>query len=217
MAQTATTAVPLGWSDQSCPCCFRPGAPLCEDFTPFDMALKVAGMRSLLKAHSLAAYLVPSGDAHSSEYVSEADKRREWLTGFTGSAGTALVTADKALVWTDGRYFVQAAKQLSGTEWLLMRSHEPGVPTLEEWVRTHLPEGAVGADPRLISIDFADGWAASGCLPLRLVTGNLVDAVWKKRPPVSSNGVLPHPLALSGERVADKLARVGAKVREVDA
>eukprot|EP00312_Isochrysidales_sp_CCMP1244_P008967 CAMPEP_0196715046 /NCGR_PEP_ID=MMETSP1090-20130531/76018_1 /TAXON_ID=37098 /ORGANISM="Isochrysis sp, Strain CCMP1244" /LENGTH=405 /DNA_ID=CAMNT_0042055151 /DNA_START=62 /DNA_END=1277 /DNA_ORIENTATION=- len=185
----AQTAVPLG--SLSCPCCFRPGAPLCEDFTPFDMALKVAGMRSLLKAHSLAAYLVPSGDAHSSEYVSEADKRREWLTGFTGSAGTALVTADKALVWTDGRYFVQAAKQLSGTEWLLMRSHEPGVPTLEEWVRTHLPEGAVGADPRLISIDFADGWAASGCLPLRLVPGNLVDAVWKKRPPVSSNGVLP--------------------------
>ena len=78
-------------------------------------------------------------------------------------------------------------------------------------------EGAVGADPRLISIDFADGWAASGCLPLRLVPGNLVDAVWKKRPPVSSNGVLPHPLALSGERVADKLARVGAKVCEADA
>ena len=76
----------------SCPCCFRPGVPLSEDAAPKDIAAKLAGVRSLLKVHGLGAYIVPSGDAHSSEYVSETDKRREWLTGFTGSAGTAAGT-----------------------------------------------------------------------------------------------------------------------------
>ena len=77
----------------NCPCCFRPGVPLCKEFQPADPTMKLSGLRSLLKAHGLGAYLVPSTDAHSSEYVAEADKRREWLTGFTGSAGTALVRA----------------------------------------------------------------------------------------------------------------------------
>ena len=92
MEFTAAKLKPASWADLSCPCCFRPGAPLCEDFSPADNALKVKGMRSLLKAHGLAAFIVASGDAHSSEYVSDADKRREWLTGFTGSAGTALAS-----------------------------------------------------------------------------------------------------------------------------
>ena len=155
----------LNWEEMSCPCCFRPGAPLCEDFAPADIAAKLAGMRSLLKAHSLGGYIIPSGDAHSSEYVSETDKRREWLTGFTGSAGIALVTADKALVWTDGRYFLQAAQQLAGTEWELMRMNEPGVPELEEWVKAHQASlgGPIGADPRLVTLDFAAEWQQKGC------------------------------------------------------
>jgi Xaa-Pro aminopeptidase len=90
-------------SELSCPCCYRPGVALCEQFSPADNALKLKGMRSLLSAHGLGGYLVPSGDAHSSEYVAREDQRREWLTGFTGSAGTALVTPTHALLWTDGR------------------------------------------------------------------------------------------------------------------
>ena len=86
--------------DLSCPCCFRPGVPICANFSAADQALKLAGLRSLMLAHGLGAYLVPSGDAHSSEYVGNADKRREWLCGFSGSAGTALVTATEALLWT---------------------------------------------------------------------------------------------------------------------
>lgn len=214
MEFTTAKLKPASWADLSCPCCFRPGAPLCEDFSPADNALKVKGIRSLLKAHGLAAFVVPSGDAHSSEYVSDADKRREWLTGFTGSAGTALITADAALVWTDGRYFTQAAQQLEGTEWQLMRSHEPGVPTLEEWVKKASLPGPVGADPRLVSLDFAEEWTAKGCAPLELVEDNLVDTIWKKQPLVSCNPVKPHPLEFSGERVADKLLRVGTDVHE---
>jgi Xaa-Pro aminopeptidase len=144
---------------------------------PADIAAKLAGLRSLLKAHSLGAYIIPSGDAHSSEYVSETDKRREWLTGFTGSAGIALVTADKALVWTDGRYFTQAAQQLAGTEWELMRMNEPGVPELEEWVKTHQASlgGPIGADPRLVTLDFAAEWQQKGCAELALVAEHLVE------------------------------------------
>jgi len=207
--------IPKGWEELSCPCCFRPGAPLCEDFAPADIAAKLAGLRSLLKAHSLGAYIVPSGDAHSSEYVSETDKRREWLTGFTGSAGVALVTADKALVWTDGRYFTQAAQQLAGTEWQLMRMNEPGVPELEEWAKAHQAAlgGPIGADPRLVTLDFAAEWERKGCAELTLVADNLVDIVWAKQPPLSCAPLEPHPLGFSGERVADKLARVGAQVR----
>jgi hypothetical protein len=79
---------------------------------------------------ALQAFLVDTADAHQSEYVSAANMRRAFLTGFTGSNGTALVTEDKALMWTDGRYFLQAEKELSG-DWTLMKAEEPGVPTLE--------------------------------------------------------------------------------------
>ena len=194
----------LNWEEMSCPCCFRPGAPLCEDFAPADIAAKLAGMRSLLKAHSLGGYLIPSGDAHSSEYVSETDKRREWLTGFTGSAGIALVTADKALVWTDGRYFLQAAQQLAGTEWELMRMNEPGVPELEEWVKAHQASlgGPIGADPRLVTLDFAAEWQQKGCAELALVAtwSNLspqppephLSYRWPQPSPIAPRALAPH-------------------------
>ena len=186
---------PVGWEELSCPCCFRPGAPLCEDFAPADIAAKLAGLRSLLKAHSLGAYIIPSGDAHSSEYVSETDKRREWLTGFTGSAGIALVTADKALVWTDGRYFTQAAKQLAGTEWELMRMNEPGVPELEEWAKAHQAAlgGPIGADPRLVTLDFAAEWQRKGCAELTLVAEHLVEPIYPPPSPLTLTSPLPRP------------------------
>ena len=105
--------------DTSCPCCFRPGLgrptvcmPAGGPKTP---SSKVEVIRQLLQVHGIGAYVQPMGDAHTSEYISDADKRVEWLTGFTGSAGTAVVTADKALLWTDGRYFTQAAEQLKGS------------------------------------------------------------------------------------------------------
>ena len=91
-------------------------------------------------------------DAHSSTNAGPADQRREWLTGFTGSAGTALVTQHEALLWTDGRYLVQAAEQLAGTEWVLMRQSESGVPDLEEWVANKQPtlDGPIGAAARRV-------------------------------------------------------------------
>ena len=201
----------------NCPCCFRPGVPLCKEFQPADPTMKLSGLRSLLKAHGLGAYLVPSTDAHSSEYVDDADKRRSWLTGFTGSAGTALVTADAALLWTDGRYFVQAAEQLKGTEWTLMKSQEPGVPDLEEWVAAHAAAlgGPVGVDPTLVSLSYEAEWREKGLAPLELVPQNLVDLAWGvRRPRVKNQPVVPHPRELSGESAASKLRRVAAALGE---
>ncbi|CAB1113141.1 unnamed protein product [Ectocarpus sp. CCAP 1310/34] len=94
---------------------------------------KLSLLRAAMQARGVSAYLVETQDAHHSEYVADHDKRREWLTGFTGSAGTALVTHTKALMWTDGRYFLQASQQLSA-DWMLMRLGEKDVPTLEQWL-----------------------------------------------------------------------------------
>lgn len=91
----------------SCPCCYRPGLAICERFSPEVAAQKVAALQNLVKIYRLGAYMIPSGDPHSSEYVAGCHERRAWLTGFTGSAGTAIVTATEALLWTDGRYFTQ--------------------------------------------------------------------------------------------------------------
>ena len=196
-----------------CPCCFRPGLALCKDFTPATGKLRLAGLRSLMRERGLGAYVVPSGDAHSSEYVAEADKRREWLTGFTGSAGTALVTETHALLWTDGRYFTQAEQQLAGSEWVLMRSAAPGVPTIEKWVRAHEADGTldgpVGVDPALTSLAQADAWRSSGCAPIELVRGNLVDTVrGAQKPAVASAPVRALGVEHTGERVSAKLRRL---------
>merc|ERR1711865_311430 len=97
---------------------------------PIDTAQRLTALRQLMKVHSIDCYFVPSEDAHSSEYVSITDERRAYLTGFTGSAGTALVTQTEALCWTDSRYFLQATEQLA-TPWVLMKQYEPAVPHLE--------------------------------------------------------------------------------------
>eukprot|EP00752_Nemacystus_decipiens_P016215 g14500.t1 len=99
--------------------------------TPASSPLQL--LREVMRERGLSAYLVETQDAHQSEYVADHDKRREWLTGFTGSAGTALVTSSKALMWTDGRYFLQANQQLSA-DWTLMRLGEQGVLSLEQWL-----------------------------------------------------------------------------------
>ena len=214
--------ISLGGEDLSCPCCFRPGK-LCESFAPEEAGMKLQGLRVLLRAHKLDAYVIPSGDEHSSEYVAECDERRSWLTGFTGSAGTALVTVrGDALVWTDGRYFNQAETQLAGSPWSLMRQHEPGVPDLPVWCLDTLgPAARVGIDaalaPLAVAADFAT--KTKGALELVPVTeSNLVDVVWgRRRPPVPREQVVAQPLERSGESVASKVARVVEALKDATA
>ena len=107
-------------------------------------------LRNELKAMNIDAFYVGSGDAHQSEYVSDADERRQFISGFTGSAGTALILAESAYLWTDGRYFLQASNELS-SDWTLMKSGQPGVLELNDWVVQNMKSGqTVGVDPLLI-------------------------------------------------------------------
>jgi Xaa-Pro aminopeptidase len=179
--------------------------------TPAD---KLKALRDLMKAASLDAFVVPSEDAHSSEYVCKCDERRSFLSGFTGSAGTALVTTEAALLWTDARYFLQAAKQLSD-EWRLMKSYEPGVPTIESWIRDNLPEGAkIGTDGHTFPMQRAALWRECWAGEKELVPGaNLVDAIWPSRPAVPQNPIRVHPMELAGEDVQSKLGRFRSALR----
>ncbi|KZV50612.1 Xaa-Pro aminopeptidase 2 [Dorcoceras hygrometricum] len=165
-------------------------------------------LRSLMAVHSppLDALVVPSEDYHQSEYVSKRDKRRAFVSGFTGSAGLALITPSEALLWTDGRYFLQAEQQL-GSQWKLMRMGED--PSVDIWMADNLPKvAAIGVDPWCVSVDTAQKWErtfAKKQQKLIQTTKNLVDEVWTNRPPPELNPVVVHPLEFAGRSVGDKL------------
>ncbi len=179
---------------------------------------KLSQLRDLLAKHSLAAYIIPTADAHQSEYVGARDKRRAYLTAFDGSAGTALVTGSRALLWTDGRYFLQASKQLDPAHWELMKAGNPGVPRLEEWLAENIGAGqAVGFDPFLLSTSEQRRMASllqAKRVSLVPVHGNLIDEIWpeaKDASPVvatstseSSTAAAPAAAAAVDEEGADE-------------
>ncbi|KAA0036249.1 hypothetical protein IC582_018407 [Cucumis melo] len=181
------------------------------------MADTLSALRILMASHSppLDALVVPSEDYHQSEYVSARDKRREFVSGFTGSTGLALVTQREALLWTDGRYFLQAIQQLSD-QWKLMRMGED--PPVDLWMADNLPaDAAVGVDPWCVSVDTAQRWIhAFSKKEQKLVqtTTNLVDEVWKNRPPPEINPVMIHPLEFTGRSVEDKLKTLRTKLSQ---
>eukprot|EP01116_Phalansterium_solitarium_P006262 TRINITY_DN18570_c0_g1_i1.p1 TRINITY_DN18570_c0_g1~~TRINITY_DN18570_c0_g1_i1.p1 ORF type:complete len:643 (+),score=156.21 TRINITY_DN18570_c0_g1_i1:116-1930(+) len=179
-----------------------------------DSTERLRRLRDLMNKseNNIAAYIVPTDDAHQSEYLRDCDKRRAFLSGFTGSAGTAVVTADQAALWTDGRYFLQAEQQLD-SNWKLMKARQPGVPEIWDWLNQTLPEASrVGIDPRLI----AKGGVAAyeRVFPARKNTlvplfNNLVDEVWgDEQPPPPNQPAFAHPLKYSGESHTAKLARL---------
>lgn len=174
-------------------------------------------LRSLMASHSspLDALIVPSEDNHQSEYVSARDKRREFVSKFTGSAGLALITMNEALLWTDGRYFLQATQQLS-ERWKLMRIGED--PPVETWIADNIPnEGAVGIDPWCVSAETAQRWEhafSKNKQKLIQLSSNLVDEVWKDRPPVEIAPVVVHPLEFTGRSVAKKLKDLREKLEQ---
>uniref|UniRef100_A0ACD5WWP4 Uncharacterized protein n=2 Tax=Avena sativa TaxID=4498 RepID=A0ACD5WWP4_AVESA len=165
-------------------------------------------IRALMAAHSpsIHALLVPSEDAHQSEYVSERDKRRQFISGFTGSAGLALITAKEALLWTDGRYFLQATQQLSD-RWKLMRMGED--PPVEVWIADNLLDGAVIAiDSWCISVESAQRYEQAFLKKnqtLLQLSSDLVDEVWKERPPNDALPVNVQPVEFAGRSVAEKI------------
>ncbi|CAI5464864.1 unnamed protein product [Closterium sp. Yama58-4] len=169
------------------------------------------------------AFIIPSEDPHQSEYMAPCFERRAFISGFTGSAGTAVVTRERALLWTDGRYFLQAEQQLPPA-WDLMRAGMPGVPSVADWLAEALPAGSrVGVDPFVHSADnvrgLADTLAASSSVVVPLLReSNPVDVVWgAERPPPPSAPMRVHPIEFAGRTVRAKLQQLRAEMREAGA
>lgn len=176
---------------------------------------RLAQLRQEMAHHGMDGYVVVTDDFHGSEYVGDYFKARAYLSGFTGSAGTLVVLPDRAALWTDGRYFLQAADQLSGTGIELMRMGQPGVPAIGAFLAEHLPRGGVlGFDGRTVSSSFARTLSAAlKEKNVRFACGeDLVDAVWPDRPALSDRPVWE--LTGCGLTREEKLTRLREKMAE---
>ena len=171
--------------------------------------IKIGQLRDRMKELGIDAYLVPTADFHESEYVGEFFKCRHFLTGFNGTAGTAVITMDKAGLWTDGRYFVQAEEQLSGSEIKLYRMGEPEVPTLDEFLEEELPvDGCLGFDGRVVNSEL--GYGLQNLLQEKNVTINcskdLVGEIWTSRPAMSCEPIWSLDVKYAGKSTVEKLS-----------
>jgi len=174
-------------------------------------------LRKLMAEHHMDAYMIPTSDFHESEYVGEYFKCREFITGFSGSAGTAVITKDEAGLWTDGRYFVQAGKQLEGTGITLQRMGQPGVPEIGEYLDQVLPEGGcLGFDGRVVNCQL--GQDLELVLAEKHVTlayqEDLVDDLWKERPKQSAEPVWILEEKYSGKSSALKIEELRSQMKK---
>ena len=172
---------------------------------------RIEKLRELMKSKKVDVYVVPTADYHQSEYVGEHFKARAFITGFTGSAGTAVITLDEAGLWTDGRYFLQAEKQLEGSNVKLMKMGQPGVPTIAEYLKEAVGKGkTLGVDGRVITMSEGMEYddivkEAGGKLVYDL---DLIDEVWSDRPPMSKEPAFALDIKYTGESTSDKLKRI---------
>ena len=181
---------------------------------------KLALLRAEMKKRGISAYVVVTDDFHASEYVGTHFKAREFLSGFTGSAGTLVVLPDSAALWTDGRYFLQASQQLAGSGIELMRMGEPGVPEIADFLRDHVAEnGCIGFDSRTVSNAFARTIGEKTREKhIRFAGGeDLVDLVWADRPALSCEPVWTLDVKYTGLTRREKLAMVRGKMEELGA
>lgn len=181
---------------------------------------RISKLRKVMKERGIFAYIIPSADYHQSEYVGEFFKGREFISGFTGSAGTVVITEEKAILWTDGRYFLQADKELSGTCVELYKMGQEGVPTTFEYIEKEVPAGSkIGFDGRAISALMGKDLEEN--LAKKDVTisyeGDLLDEVWENRPVLSDAKAFLLDVKYSGEDFKSKIARVREAMKAIGA
>lgn len=172
---------------------------------------RIKALQVLMKEKEIDIYVIPTADFHQSEYVGNYFKARTFMTGFTGSAGTALVTTEGAYLWVDGRYFVQAPKEIAGTSVELMKMGEPGVPTISEFLKERLPEGGkIGFDGRVISVGAGKEYEAIALAKNGEIVADydLIDAVWTDRPALSTEPVYALDIKYTGKSTSDKLKEI---------
>lgn len=172
---------------------------------------RLESLRAAMREASVCATIIPHTDPHQSEYLAEHWQVRQWLSGFTGSAGTLVVTLDQALLWTDSRYFLQGAQQLEGSGIELMKDGLPGTPSIEDWLCHNLPaDSAIGVDGMVFSLvsinQMRSRFEATG---LTLDTAFApIDTLWAGRPALPSDAVFVHDVKYAGESAPDKIARI---------
>ena len=180
---------------------------------------RLSALREVMQREHLAAFIFPSTDPHNGEYVPDHWKGREWISGFNGSAGTAVVTMDSAALWTDSRYFLAAEEQLKDTEFQLMKLKIPGTPTIPQWLGEQLRGASsteVGVDGMVNSFASVEALIGElrnqGGLTVRTNFDPLAQ-IWTDRPPIPTDKVTIHPLKYAGEDVPSKLQRIRKALR----
>lgn len=181
---------------------------------------RIEALRELMRREKLDAFIFPSTDPHNGEYVPSHWEGRKWITGFDGSAGTAVVTMHEAALWTDSRYFIAAEEQLAGTGILLMKERMPETPTIPKWLGMKLVDDRdpyVGIDGSVCSAAMVMGLTkelrSQGGIALHTSLDPLA-RIWKDRPSLPDGKVVIHPLEYSGESCASKLERIRAALRQ---
>ena len=181
---------------------------------------RIKKLQNLMTQKNIDAYIVPTADFHQSEYVGEYFKARKYITGFTGSAGTAVITKDCAYLWTDGRYFIQAAKELLESGVKLMKMGEPDVPSIEGFLSNILPvNGTLAFDGRTVSMGEGQTYAALAASKNGHVIYDcdFIDMLWEDRPSIPCEPVFSLAMQYAGESAASKLTRIREKMKEAGA
>ena len=178
---------------------------------------RLVALRAEMKKRNIDIYVVPTADFHESEYVGEYFKARKYITGFTGSAGTAVITMEEAGLWTDGRYFVQAERELQDSSVMLYRMGEEGVPEVDAFIEAKLPKGGIlGFDGRVVNARWGAKLAeiAAAKSAKLFVKEDLMDAIWENRPALSKEPVFLLEEKYSGKSIKDKIADVRAEMKK---
>ena len=195
----------------------------CENVKTMDskvITTRIEELREVMKSEGIDAFIFPSTDPHNGEYVPDHWKGREFISGFNGSAGTAVVTMDDAALWTDSRYFLQAEEQLAGTGFTLMKLKIEGTPTISQWLGRKLAVNGgtvVGIDGMVNSVNTVEALAAElraeGGITLR-TNFDPLKVIWKDRPEIPSDVAIAHPKKYAGESVQSKISRIREALRE---
>lgn len=188
-----------------------------------EIAQRLSNLREIMQREHLDAFIFPSTDPHNSEYVPDRWKGREWISGFNGSAGTAVVTMHTAALWTDSRYFIAAEQQLAGTEFVLMRERVAGTPTISEWlgkVLSDINRATVGVDGMVNTAADVEALISDlrqlGGITVRTNFDPLA-VIWTNQPPIPTTPIEVHSLEYAGESTTSKLSRIRIALRSLHA
>ncbi|MFW5927714.1 MAG: aminopeptidase P family protein [Thermoplasmatota archaeon] len=179
---------------------------------------KIGTLRDLMEKHDLSAYIIPTSDPHNSEYVPERYKTRKWLSGFTGSAGTVVVTMDESGLWTDGRYYIQAEKELEGSEIELFKMGKEEVPSYKKWLGDNIESGEkIGFHGKLFSIKSVRDIEDELNDDVELITNiDLIDEIWEDRPRIPKNDIFTHDVEFAGKTRKEKIEGIREEMDDID-